>query len=258
MQTVIGVSPRQRGIARSRWWLKGIRQQIDWLHDKSLTTVFAWLRRWRMVYKRGRQAVHSPDPDYDLKMAKLSQIHQQMRAEPRRWVLLYLDELTYYRRPSVAQGYALCASDAPRAEQGWGSNTRRRIGAVMDAHTDQVLVEHHARCGRHELLALYRQVQAAYPQAERIFIAQDNWPVHFHADVQTALHNTRLELLYLPTYAPWTNPIEKLWRWLYQDIFHLHPWTQDWLGLQTAVSTWLAQFAHGSLDLLRYVGLYPI
>lgn len=255
---MVGASPRQRGVERSRWWLTGIRQQIGWLRDKSLATSFAWLRRWRIVYKRGRQAVHSPDPDYDSKLAYLSQIRQQVKAQPQRWVLLYLDELTYYRRPSVAHGYALRGSDAPRAWQGWGSNKRRRIGAVMDAHSGQVLVQHHARCGRRELIALYRQVQAAYPQAERIFIVQDNWPVHFHADIQTALAGSRVELLFLPTYAPWTNPIEKLWRWLYQDVLHLHSWANDWLGLQAAVSSWLAQFAHGSLDLLRYVGLYPV
>ncbi|MBZ0285495.1 MAG: transposase [Anaerolineae bacterium] len=73
-----------------------------------------------------------------------------------------------------------------------------------------------------------------------------------------AFHQTRLELLFLPTYTPWTNPIEKLWRWLYQDVLHLHSWADDWTGLQAAVSAWLSQFQHGSLDLLRYVGLYPV
>jgi len=257
MQHLIGVSPHQRGEQRSRWWLAGIRQHTTWLQGKSLSTVWRWLDRLALVYKRGRRAVHSPDPAYDRKLAAVAQLMQQVRREPQRWVLLYQDELTYYRRPTVAQGYALRGSDAPRAWQGWGSNTRRRIGAVLDVQTGQVLVEHHARCGRHELIALYRQVQTTYPLAERIFIVQDNWPVHVHPDIRAALHNTRVTLLSLPTYAPWTNPIEKLWRWLYQDVLHLHSWAEDWSGLQTAVSAWLSQFHQGSLDLLRYVGLYP-
>ena len=166
-------------------------------------------------------------------------------------MLLYLDELTYYRRPSVAQGLR-------PARQGWGSNTRRRVAAVLDARTGQVIARQTARRGRHELIALYRQIQTTYSQAERIFIVQENWPVHCHADIQLALQNTCLELLFLPTYAPWTNPIEKLWRWLYQEVLHLHSWADDWLGLQTVVSNGLSQFAPGSLDLLRYVGLYPV
>jgi hypothetical protein len=254
---LIGASPSQRGEKRSRWWLAGIRQHIPWLHGKSLSTVWRWLDRLKVVYKRGRRAVHSPDPAYDSKLGAVAHIRQQVYQPPQRWVWLYQDELTYYCRPTVAQGYALRGSAAPRAWQGWGSNTRRRIGAVMNAHTGQVLVEHHPRWGRHELIALYRQVQTTYPQAERIFIVQDNWPVHFHPDIQAALHNTCVTLVPLPTYAPWTNPIEKLWRWLYHDVLHLHSWAEDWSGLQTAVSAWLSQFRHGSLDLLHYVGLYP-
>ncbi|MGH8525600.1 MAG: IS630 family transposase [Gammaproteobacteria bacterium] len=254
---MIGVSPYQRGEARARWWLAGIRQHITWLHGKALSTVWRCLRRLEVVYKRGRRTVHSPDPDYDRKLAEVAQRLLQVRLEPQRWVLLYQDELTYYRRPTVAQGYARRGSAAPRAWQGWGSNTRRRIAAVMDVQTGQVLLEHHARAGRQELIALYRQVETTYPQAERIFIVQDNWPVHFHADIRSALLKTRITLVFLPTYAPWTNPIEKLWRWLYQDVLHLHSWAQDWSGLQTAVSAWLSQFHHGSLDLLHYVGLYP-
>lgn len=258
MQRLVGVSPQQRGVARSRWWLVGIGQQVEWLRGKSVTTIWRCLRTLAIVYKRGRRAVHSPDEAYDDKLAEVARVHQQVRQAGQRWVLLYQDELTYYRRPSVAQGYAPRGADAPRAWQGWGSNTRRRVAALLDVMTGQVIARQSARCGRHELIALYRQAEAAYPHAERIFIAQDNWPVHLHPDIRAALSHTRFTLLFLPTYAPWTNPIEKLWRWLYQDVLHLHSWADDWLGLQTAVSSWLAQFAQGSLDLLHYVGLYPV
>lgn len=255
---MIGVSPQQRGLARSRWWLAGIRQAVVWLGDKSLTTVWRCLRRLGIVYKRGRRAVHSPDPDYDRKLAHIAQVWQQVRQDPQRWVLLYQDEMTYYRRPSVAQGYALRGDDQVRAWQGWKRNSHRRIAAVLDAHSGQVIARQTSRCGRRELIGFFQHIQAAYPQAERIFIVQDNWPVHDHPDILAALRHTRLTLLRLPTYAPWTNPIEKLWRWLYQEVLHLHTWADDWVGLQTTVTAWLSQFAHGSLALLRYVGLYPV
>jgi hypothetical protein len=34
----------------------------------------------------------------------------------------------------------------------------------------------------------------------------------------------RLQSVWLPTYAPWLNPIEKLWRWLRQDVLKMHVW----------------------------------
>jgi DDE superfamily endonuclease len=59
----------------------------------------------------------------------------------------------------------------------------------------------------------------------------------------------------LPTYASWCNPIEKLWRWLYEDVLDLHRHADDLPTLRALVAAFLQQFAHGSADLLRYVGL---
>ena len=61
--------------------------------------------------------------------------------------------------------------------------------------------------------------------------------------------------LFLPTYASWLNPIEKLWRWLRQDVLHDHDEAKTFKRLRQRVSDWLAQFAHRSLDLLYYVGI---
>jgi transposase len=66
-----------------------------------------------------------------------------------------------------------------------------------------------------------------------------------------------IQLICLPTYASWLNPIEKLWRWLKQDVLHLHCLSQDWPALKQAVATFLDGFATGSDSLLRYVGLLP-
>jgi transposase len=64
-----------------------------------------------------------------------------------------------------------------------------------------------------------------------------------------------VRLLRLPTYAPWTNPIEKVWRKLKQEVLHQHDFGDDWAGLQQAVQGWLAWAAPA--DLLRYTGLRP-
>jgi transposase len=81
--------------------------------------------------------------------------------------------------------------------------------------------------------------------------------VHFHGYVLDTLreHHSRIALLPLPTYAPWTNPIEKVWRKFNQDLFHMHPWSEDWQRLRQEVTRWLQA---ASEDLLRYVGLASV
>lgn len=49
--------------------------------------------------------------------------------------------------------------------------------------------------------------------------------------------------------------MEKLWRWLRQEVLRLHQCAADWPTLLSQVYGFLDQFALGSQNLLRYVGL---
>jgi len=250
-------SPRLYGLKRSRWWLDGLRQKVSWLNGLSLSGVHKILRRLQVSYKRGRRYVHSPDPAYDEKLAVLQTIRELVAAEPKRFVLLYEDELTYYRRPTVAQGYAVRGSDEPHARQGLGANLYQRIAASLDVSSGRLFAWQRKHFDRWTLIRYYRALEAAYPEAELIFVAQDNWPVHFHDDILAALVGSKIVLVPLPTYAPWTNPMEKVWRKLYQEVLHLHDFADRWDELKTEVDDWLGQFADGSTELLHYVGLCP-
>jgi transposase len=65
--------------------------------------------------------------------------------------------------------------------------------------------------GRKQLVRFYEQLAATYAAAPRIYVVQDNWSVHEHPDARAALATwPRLEVIRLPTYTPWLNPIAKL------------------------------------------------
>jgi hypothetical protein len=67
--------------------------------------------------------------------------------------------------------------------------------------------------------------------------------------------NLPIQLVPLPTYASWCNPIEKLWRKFKQEIIHLHRFKDDLQALRQRATKFFDQFASGSSELLRYVGL---
>jgi transposase len=250
-------SPETFGLQRSRWWLDGIRQVVPWLGQRSLSGVWKLLSRLDIHYKRGRRYVHSPDPDYRLKEARIHSAWQQVVADPVRFVLLYQDELTYYRCPTVSCDYANVGSKEPEAEQGTGYNSSRRIAGCLDALSGRLITWQRAGFPHKTFLRYLLAVQACYPQAERIFIALDNWSVHYQAEVVAGLKESKITLLFLPTYAPWLNPIEKVWRKLKQELLHLHRYHAQWKDLQQRVEDWLIQYDRPAPDLLHYVGLSP-
>lgn len=223
----------------------------------SLSGIWRLLKRLGFVYRRAREYVHSPDPDYEAKLATIATAITTVRTDPERLVLLYEDEMTYYRRPSLARAYARLGGKEPLARLGLRRNAKRRIAASLDITSGRLTSWQRAAFDRRTLLAYYRHLQDTYPAAERIFLVQDNWPVHRHPDILEWLNTSRIVVLPLPTYAPWTNPAEQVWRRLRQDVLHLHTFEDDWLLQQTQVQFWLDQWATGSLDLLHYAGLYP-
>ena len=127
---------------------------------------------------------------------------------------------------------------------------------ALNALTGQVNYLDGYIVGRQQVIAFYTQLNRAYPTVDLLYVIQDNWNIHTHPDVMTALAKyPRIKPVWLPTYAPWLNPIEKLWRWVRQDILKMHRWVEDWPQVKQRVRDFLNQFAHGSHDLLRYVGL---
>ncbi len=278
---VVRRAPQCFGYLESRWRLR--RQQIPWLARLSVTGVSQVLTRLGIHYKRGRHYVHSPDPHYGPKVDQLAQRRLRTYYAPDRYVLLYLDELTFYRQPTVAAAYEAAGAAQPLAYRSHRSDTTSRVVGALNALTGQVHYRQRRTITCACLVDFWYTLCAAYPAAETIYVVVVNWPVHFHPDVlaplqpqhlpwpprlppnwptqpsATARHDALpLQLLCLPTYASWLNPIEKLWRWLYQDVLHLHRLADDWPALTARVNTFLAQFANGSDPLLRYVGLLPI
>lgn len=286
MLHVVGRDPRQFGIARSRWTLATIHEVCDWLRAATPSGLCRVLDRLRIGYRRGREHVHSPDDAYLAKLASVAVALDYGRRADQPVATLYLDELTYYRQPSLAPAWAARGGAPALAERSLRANTATRLVGALDAATGRVHYRQAGAIGVGQLVGLYQDLRAAYPDARRLFVIQDNWPVHYHPDVLVALEPQRLlrrwprrpppswpaapspgaarkwgglrlpiQLVPLPTYASWCNPIEKLWRRLKQEVLHLHRLADDLAALRARVRAFLDQFAGGSNDLLRYVGL---
>lgn len=268
------------GLSGTRWTLADLLQAThDQLHLDSLPGMSQLLHRLHISLKRARNYLHSPDADY---VDKLHTIRFHILSVPglESMVFFFEDELSFYRQPSLAYAYECMGQCQPLAKLGLKSNSVWRVAGLLNAWSGQVLYEQDSHIGIPKLVKLYQQAVAAYPEAAPLFIAEDNWPVHAHPDVLAALRpqsfphglyrpsnwptepspkakhlNLPIRILFLPTYAPWTNPIEKLWKFVRQEVLHLHRFEDDWPGIKQAVMSCLDQFAQGSNDLLRYVGL---
>jgi len=247
------VTGRTEGPPPSRWTLAGIRATFDRFTDYTLSGVWRYLQRHGLRLRSARVQQFSPDPDYTAKVADLEMALWEARRYPESVTAVFLDQMGFARWPEPAPDWAAAVPLADR--HGSKQGLWRTMGA-LNAWTGQVTYVDGYIVGRAKVIACYRKLVEAYPQAERIYAIQDNWSIHKHPDVAAALRQwPQIEPVWLPTYAPWLNAIEKLWRWLKQDILKLHRLAEDWQAVRDRVRQFLDQFAHGSQRLLEYVGL---
>jgi hypothetical protein len=248
--------PTETGPLPSRWTLRTIRVSFDWLADYSLSGVSRVLERHGLALRSGRVQLFSPDPAYADKEAHLLACLTEAAQYPGEVVLLFMDEMGYYRWPVAALDWMAVTPEPVRVATCADNNKQWRIIGVLNALTGQVNYLDNYIVGRKVVGDMYQAIDQIYPAARHIYVVQDNWSIHSHADVLAVLDILpHIEPIWLPTYAPWLNPIEKLWRWLRQDVLKMHRLADDWPELQRRANAFLDQFATGSHDLLRYVGL---
>jgi hypothetical protein len=65
--------------------------------------------------------------------------------------VLYLDETSLYRQPTVAQAWWLSGQKSPWAPWSYRSNTKTRIAGALDVKEGSVFYQLSSRCGVKEL-----------------------------------------------------------------------------------------------------------
>lgn len=97
---------------------------------------------------------------------------------------------------------------------------RYGLGAV-NYHTGETVVLFRRRKRRCEIAELLQALVDKHPTG-MIYVAWDNADTHQDDDVEAVVRAAagRLVLLYLPTYSPWLNPIEMLWRHFRREVTH--------------------------------------
>lgn len=144
MRALVAQDPRCAGVPRSRGRLADLRPLVPTLASYSLSGLSRLVRRLGLSRQRGRLHLHSPDPAYQRKVARLAQAVATARARPDAVTVCFGDEASVYRQPTLANRWAARGRE-PTADLAHRANTRHRLCGALDAVTGQVVVTSGAR-----------------------------------------------------------------------------------------------------------------
>ena len=105
------------------------------------------------------------------------------------------------------------------------SNTGRRranINGVIDVETMHAVMRYDDTVDAESTIALFEQIEATYPKAATITIFCDNARYYRSKAVRAYLEHSRIDLRFLPPYAPNLNLnlIERFWKFFKRQVLY--------------------------------------
>jgi transposase len=256
---VLAQSPANLSLLASQarnWTQALLRDYLKLYHqiEVSQPTIAGSLRKAGIRWRRAKLRVHSPDPLYQVKRQRIEQLQQQAlrghltnqqsahpRSDepPKRGLLVFLDSTDLHWCPDLGATYGRagvqCKVPSPGLENPWFS----LFGSLIFPSGEGLYTVHERK--RSDELLVHLQLLLEFDADAFWFVVLDNASAHTTAAVQAFAkrHQERLELVYLPTYSPHLNLIERLWRLMRSQLTRnrffpsLHALAQaatDWLN----------------------------
>ncbi len=175
--------------------------------EVSAETVRRWLAEINWVWKRAKLAGRDDDPLRDSKLAKIRFTIENLRKDAK---LFFADELDIHLLPKV--GYQWMEKGTQEEVITPGQNQKNYLAGALDLLTGKIL--HCLSSSKNHVLflQLLKRLDTAYPidSFKRIYVVVDNYRIHkAKAVISWLAEHPRFELLWLPTYCPKANPIER-------------------------------------------------
>jgi putative transposase len=201
--------PRAYGWCRTRWSCATLALTLQ--ANRGITVSAETMRRWLhevgWVWKRAKLVAKDADPQRVSRLARIRWVFEPLKCGE---AMVFADELDIHLLPKV--GCAWMPQGTQLAVMTPGQNQKHYLAGALELATGTL---HHC-LGPRKTNALFRNLLAAldvqYPAERytRLYVVVDNYKIHKAKAVEQWLAaHPRFILLFLPTYCPRANPIER-------------------------------------------------
>jgi putative transposase len=206
---ILKAAPHACGWCRTRWSCATVALEVQARRGLrvSAETVRRWLHKLGWEWKRAKLVAKDDDPQRVVKLARIRYTFEQVRAGT---ALFFADELDISLLPKV--GYQWMPKGAQVEVPTPGTNEKRYLAGALDITTGTTVHCVWYRKTTGLFLDLLATLDREYPAREFswLSVVVDNSKIHYAGEVEKWLAaHPRFALLYLPTYCPKANPIER-------------------------------------------------
>jgi transposase len=225
---LLKTAPRVLGWGRTRWSCATLAVELQVRRGIAVSaeTMRHWLHELGWEWKRAKLTAKDEDPERVEKLARIRLAFEQLRAG---MALFFADELDINLLSKVGSQWM------PKGDQVEvltpGTNEKRYLAGALDITTGMIThcVWYRKQTGL--FLELLDTLDRTHPVAlfTQLTVVVDNAKLHKAKKVQPWLAaHPRFALLYLPTYCPDANPIERAFGDVHDNCTRNHTRKRIW------------------------------
>jgi len=134
--------------------------------------------------------------------------------------LYFMDATHQHHNPIAAYGW-IKRGQAHEIRSNTGRQ-RLNINGVIDCNDLSAIVRYDDTINAQSTIKLFQQIEAQNPEAGRIQIICDNARYYRSQLMPDYLEHAKIELVFLPPYAPNLNLIERFWKFFEKTVLYGH------------------------------------
>jgi transposase len=201
--------PRAYSWCRTRWSCATLALTLQAKREITISaeTMRRWLHEMGWVWKRAKLVAKDDDPQRIDRLARIRSVCEQLKRDE---AMVFADELDIHLLPKV--GCAWMPKGTQVEVMTPGQNEKRYLAGALEPTTGRL----HYCLGARKTHVLFRDLlgtlEERYPAERytRLYVVVDNYKIHKAKAVGQWLDaHPRVTLLWLPTYCPRANPIER-------------------------------------------------
>ncbi len=231
------------------------RQVQAWIIEQygieyGITGVHALLHRLGFRYKEITGYPSKMDP---VEQADFNEFYEDLLENlPENTVLLFMDAVhpEHNTRPSKAW----IKQGVKKFQPANSARKRLNINGVYNPVEQDGVFREEGTVNGQATIELFKAVEERYKTASTIHIICDNAPYYYKEEVQNYVQNSRIELIFLPTYSPNLNLIERLWKFLRKKVINTL-YYEKFKDFKQAVLGFLENIADYKAELKQFIGL---
>lgn len=174
------------------------------------------LHRLGYTYKKPKLVPGNPDVDAQEEFIKYYE--DFMLSKPADAEVLFMDAVHPEHNTMAAYGWI---KRGEKRELKTNSGRQRlNLHGVINAETHDVTVIESETVDKDSTIQLLEIIEQKYFMASMVYIILDNAKYHYSKDVRAFLEGKKIKLVFLPTYSPNLNLIERLWKFFKKKVLY--------------------------------------